>query len=358
MREQAAVAALYRTLLDTTTQVSQPPSDVAAIVLAAGCGSRLAPFTRTVPKPLLPVLNMPLLLWTAVGLHRAGIPEFHANVCHLARAFTPVQRLSEQGGPRMHLVSEPVPSGPLGGVLACRRVIPEAENYLVLSADALTDLNLTALIATHRRSAADLTLVTTRVEDAHRFGVLDLDADGYVVRMREKPAKIAPFEDISCGIYVLSRQLLHSLTPPDDGRPYDFADLVTTLLSHGRGVATHRLDGQWSDIGTPEALLAANLAYLRSPQHREATGLRALGTTGLWSRNERLLPADTRITGPVLLGQDAVVQPGTELARVVIGPGAHIGAGSTLVDTVLLPGASLPAGTRAVGRIIDRPGRT
>ncbi|GAA2802807.1 NDP-sugar synthase [Kitasatospora paracochleata] len=331
---------------------------MAAIVLAAGRGSRLDPFTRTIPKPLLPVLNVPLILWTALALHRAGIVEFHANVCHLPDAFAAVQRLSEQGGPRLHLVSEPLPSGPLGGVVACRRAVPDAKDYLVVSADALTDLDLAALLATHRRSGADLTLVTTLVEDAHRFGVLDLDADGFVIRMREKPAKAGPLEDISCGIYVMSRQLLHSLTPPDNGRPYDFAELVTTLLACGRRVATHRLDGQWSDIGTPEALLAANLAYLRSPQQRRATGLRALGTNGLWSGQDRTLPPDTRITGPVVLGQDALVEPGTELARVVIGPGSHIGAGCTLVDTVLLPGASVPAGTRAISQIIERPGRT
>lgn len=358
MRESAAVAALYRAALDAAVPATRPVTDVAAIVLAAGRGSRLSPFTRTTPKPLLPVLNLPLILWTALALHRVGLQEFYANVCHLPGSFTQARTLSELGGPVMHLVPEPAPSGPLGGVLACRRAVPDTDDYIVLSGDALTDLDLAALLATHRGSGADLTMATTRVRDAHRFGVLDLDSDGHVIRMREKPSDVAPFEDISCGIYVLTQHLLRTLVRPDNARPYDFSDLVTGLLQKRRCVATHRLNGQWSDIGTTEALLAANLSYLQRPDRLTGVGLRPLDTAGLWTGHDSDAPTGTRVLGPVLLGPDAVVQPGTELTRVVIGQGAYIGSGSTLIDTVLLPGASLPADTKAVARVIDRPERT
>ncbi len=298
------------------------PSDAArvpAIILAAGAGRRLGPISIHIAKPLVPVLNVPMLYWTSARLQAAGVSSIVANVHHLADQLGLAARRLRDGGIDLELVAEPRPSGPAGGVAACRPLLPTGSEVLVVSCDAWSDLDYAALVMDHRTHGADLTIAAARVQDPSRFGVLDVNSSGQVTGLREKPADAPSGSVVSCGVYVFSARAVRALNPPEDSE-YDFKDVVPMLLATEHTVRAHLFDGMWIDLGTPVSLLAANLC--------------ALGDV------------------PVLLAEGARIGEGAVLERVVIGPGAVVGPGAKVRNCVLLPGAVVPEGESVIGEVL------
>lgn len=347
--DPSAVAAYHRLL---SAEPAESLDAVAGVILAAGRGRRLAPLTDAIPKPLLPVLNLPLLLWAMAQMHQAGIDSVCANLWYRPEAFAEFRDICLQRGPRLIHVKEPRPTGPLGGALSCRDALANAADYVILSGDALSDIDLRQLVVAHRRQGAELTMTVQQVPDASRFGVLTLDTDGYVHAMREKPHDACPLEYVSCGVYVISHRLLARLTLPS-AEPYDFVHLVTTLLAAEQPVATYRHGGSWSDVGTPQALRDANRSYLSSDRLQQVATCRVTTSTGeIWGNLSVDSTPDLRVSGRVLLGSE--VRVGTEVALrdTVVGTGSEIGSRATVVGSVLLPDTVVGAGERIVNRIL------
>jgi mannose-1-phosphate guanylyltransferase/phosphomannomutase len=340
----------YRRLLGDAP--NRPLPGISAVVLAGGAGSRLTPFTRTIPKPLLPVLNLPLLLWTMARFGRAGLATICANVCYLPDAFQDVQAMSEGLGPRLRIVREARPTGPLGGLISCSPALPESDTCVIVSGDALYDIDLRALIAAHRRSQSDLTLTTRLVQGAERYGVLDVDPHGYVVRMREKPQTVRQWEHVSCGLYVMSRQLLSSLTPREDSEPYDFIDLVSSMLASRSRIATYELQS-WHDVSTPADLLAANMTYLSTDNLTQIASRRARSSHGeLWTDASIPVPRQMNVAGRVLLGKGATVATSARLSNVVVGAGATILSNAEISSSVVMPCATVLSGARVSNEVV------
>jgi NDP-sugar pyrophosphorylase family protein len=328
-----------------------PLRGVAAVILAAGRGQRLLPFTAVTPKPLLPVLNLPILLWTTASLQRAGLGDVCINLHHMPDAFCEAIRVCNEHGLRLRSVYEARPTGPLGGAISCRSALPDSDVCLILSGDALYDLDFGALLAAHRASRSDLTLTVTKVSDAWRYGVLDIDSRGFVTRMREKPREVQPVEYVSCGIYAISTQRLLRLHPPSS-MPYDFIDLVSSMLAAGDAVATYSAGG-WSDVGTPDDLRDVNLAYLASP-HLAVIALHEWESpTGeLWRDGTEPLPQACSIIGRALVGPRVTIDSGVTLSDSVIGSRATIRTGAKVIRSVILPGATVPAGAQVTNGVV------
>src|ERR1700733_3192978 len=134
--------------------------DVPAVLLAAGMGSRLRPVTGNLPKPLVPILNVPLLFWLVQTLRDAGAMCLVANTYNFHEQMSAAaERLCERDRVSLTLVREDRLSGPAGGLAACRSVLPGTDCYLVISADAWADFDVAELVDSHRRSGADLTIL-------------------------------------------------------------------------------------------------------------------------------------------------------------------------------------------------------
>jgi NDP-sugar pyrophosphorylase family protein len=333
----ASAPGAYRRLLAWSAP-RDPAPGLAGVILAAGRGRRMAPFTDREPKPLLPVLRLPIMLWAMAQLHRAGVSQVRANVSHLAGQFEPLAALCAETGPALRLVVEPRPTGPLGGLVSCRAALPVAADYVVMNGDALNDIDLTALVARHRRCGAELTIAVTAVPDASRFGVLDLDGADRIVGMREKPAIVRPTEFVHTGVYVISHGLLAGLDLPTRPGEVNVDVLVRDLVAAGRPPAAYRHAGFWSDLGTPEALLDGNLRYLAGPWPARLAGPAP--------------PPGARVAGAVLLGPDVDLDAGALLDTCVVGSGCRVGAGATVRRSVLLPGAGVGPGERVVGTVV------
>lgn len=241
-----------------------------AILLAGGRGSRLFPLTETLPKPLLPIGNIPALSRILRNLEKTGI-----NSATITLGYLGDKIVSRYGGifRTLHLdyTREKEPLGTAGAVRAAvlggaDAALPafasadkENSDTLVLSGDALFEGDLSALIETHHRYRADVTIAAKVVEDVTGYGVI-LGRPSRIESFLEKPdPDTTPSHLVNTGIYLLSRRVLSEI--PASG-PYDFGkQLFPALLRKGYTLACHVYDDYWCDIGTPQSYHAANLRY-------------------------------------------------------------------------------------------------
>jgi len=215
---------------------------VRAVILAGGKGTRLAPYTTVLPKPLMPVGDMPVLELLVRSLAMAGVTSITLAVGHLSSL---IQAFFGDGASLGVDISYSLEREPLGTAGPLRLVDGLDETFLVMNGDLLTDLDFTALISSHRTSGAEATVGTYRRQLQLELGVVDVDDTGRLVRYTEKPVQ---HYLVSMGVYVFEPAALDLLPP---GR-YDLPDLVSGLTDAGRRVQTYEHPGYWLDIGRPD----------------------------------------------------------------------------------------------------------
>lgn len=339
---------VMRRLLNASAGDSTTHDNVGGVVLCAGTGRRMGALTESSPKPLLPVLNCPLLWWNLVRMRRE-VQRVAVNVHYLHEAFAPLPGICRENDMQVELVYEPLLTGPFGGVLACRRELAAADDLLVFAGDGLYEADFSGILARHREQDAELTMGVAAVDDGSRYGVVSTDSEGRVTRMREKPTGVGPVQDASCGIYVVSKRLLTRFSA--SARSLDWIHVVPTLLEEGALVAAARVD-EWHDVGTSNDLLRANMDLLASD--RISLVAREIGTpeASVWLQGEHLAElSGVRFEGRVLVGADADIDSGAVVGNSVVGPGVRIEADARVHDAVILPGGRVPAGTTVVGTV-------
>lgn len=226
-----------------------------AIILAGGRGTRLAPYTTVVPKPLLPVGDMPILEIVMRQLAHYGFTRVTLSLGYMAEYFKlffahhkSLSRLVE-----IDFVEEEQPTGTAGSLSA----IPDLEGtFLVMNGDLLTNIDYRKLIDFHRQHGAILTIATQNKTVRIDLGVLESDDQGAVTGYREKPQL---HYQISMGIYVYEAEVLRHI-PKNDY--LDFPDLVCKLLAMNRKVQTFFNDSCWLDLGRIEDLQQATEIFL------------------------------------------------------------------------------------------------
>jgi len=221
-----------------------------AVILAGGRGTRLRPFTTTIPKPLVPVGEKAILEIVLSQLKSAGASKVTLAVSHRADVIRAFFGDGERLGLPIAYSFEERPLGTVGPL----RLIPDLpEHFLLMNGDILTDLDYAALYRAHLEGPAPLTIATYSRDVKIDFGVLELDESGVRVSgFREKP--VYHF-DVSTGIYVVSRELLSRI--PSD-RPYGFDQLVLELLAEGVPIGARAHRGYWLDLGRPDDYDQAN----------------------------------------------------------------------------------------------------
>ncbi|GAB2743992.1 nucleotidyltransferase family protein [Kitasatospora kifunensis] len=228
-----------------------------AVVMAGGAGNRLRPITEHLPKPLVRVDDAPVMAHVLGLLRRHGIDEAVVTVRYLAEQISAYFGDGSALGVRLHYVGERAePLGTAGAVKAAAGLLDEEEDFLVVSADALTSIDLTDLVAFHGKSNALVTLCLTEVADPRGFGIAEVGADGRIRRFVEKPAPGQVFtHTANTGIYVMAPQVLSWIDP---GQRCDWAmDVFPRLLADDQPVYGHLSEGYWRDIGTHDSLAAA-----------------------------------------------------------------------------------------------------
>jgi mannose-1-phosphate guanylyltransferase len=327
---------------------------VKAVVLVGGEGTRLRPLTETIPKPLLPLVDRPILDHVLDHLVAHGVGEVLMSSPYLERTFDGF--LAARGSsPEIRWVTEEEPLGTGGAIVGVLDRLG-SDPFVALNGDILTDLDLTAMIGQHRDRGADATIALHHVEDARAFGLVATDRDGRVTEFREKPS--TPVRgDINAGTYVLEPAALRRW---DAGRPASIErDVFPALIAEDAKVEGFASEAYWLDLGTPEQYLRAHADLLAG-----RVGGHAYGDP--WLGPGARIDAAARIGRSVAVGEGAVVGanaelreavllPGAEVrsdARVrdsIVGPRALVGQGATVERSVLGEGARVPDGVSLFG---------
>ena len=224
-----------------------------AVILAGGQGTRLRPFTATLPKPLVPIGNeLSILEIVLRQLVERGFTSATLAVGHLGQL---IRAYVDDGSRWGIAVDYAVEAEPLGTIGPIRQILDRLpEQFLVMNGDILTDLDFAHLLDEHAASDAPITVGTFRREVKVDFGVLEL-ADDRIVGFEEKPTLDYT---VSMGVYALTRETLRRY-PPD--RAFGFDELMIDLLARGERPAAYPFDGYWLDIGRPEDYDRANAEF-------------------------------------------------------------------------------------------------
>lgn len=213
-----------------------------AVILAGGKGRRLHPYTTVLPKPLMPLGDMPIIEVVLRQLAASGFGQATLAVGHLAELLMAYCGDGSKFGLSLSYSREEEPLG-TAGPLALIEGLRHGETFLVMNGDVLTSLNFGALAARHRASGAAATIATHQRQQQINYGIIESDAHGRVSAYIEKP--IQRYQ-VSMGVYVLEPAVLDFIPA---GRYLDLPDLVRGLMAAGRPVLAFPFDGYWLDIG-------------------------------------------------------------------------------------------------------------
>lgn len=214
-----------------------------AVILAGGTGSRLRPYTITLPKPLVPVGDLPILEIVIRQLAFYGFDHITLAVGYQAGIIRAYCTDGSKWGVKIDYSEEKIPLGTVGPL----KQMPDLpDNFLVMNGDVLTDLDFAAFFEAHRAAKNLFTIASYKRRQITDFGVLQVSDKGYLTGFEEKPAVE---HDVSTGVYMASKEIL-SFIP--DNKPYGFDQLVLDLISKQRPPAVIHHDGAWLDIGRPE----------------------------------------------------------------------------------------------------------
>jgi len=317
--------------------------------MAAGLGTRLRPLTYGLPKPMVPLANRPVMehILRVLGSH--GFDHAIANLHWFPELIRDRFEDGSELGIELTYSYEEELLGTAGGV----RNVAEyfgSEPFLVMAADALTDIDLAALRAAHEANDGIATLAVKRVPNVSEFGVVIVDADGRIQGFQEKPDPAEALSDLaSCMIYMLSPEIFDYF--PD--RPaVDFAlDVFPALLDNDVPFHVHEIDAYWNDVGSLPEYLQGNLDALTGRVRVELEG-ELLEPSGGDAAVETGEPG---VSGSVLVAEGCRIDPTARLdGPLVIGPGSTVGAGSRVKESVLLPGADVPEGALVAGAVYGR----
>jgi mannose-1-phosphate guanylyltransferase/mannose-1-phosphate guanylyltransferase/phosphomannomutase len=318
-----------------------------AMVLAAGLGTRLRPLTYEITKPMVPVLDRPVMEHILDLLERHGVEGVIANLHYFPDS------IREYFGERISYRFEEELLGTAGGVRACADFFGD-DMFVVISGDALTDIDLTALAERHRSSGGVATLSVKKVADTSEYGVVLHDRDGRITGFQEKPAPEEALSDLgNCGIYAFSPQIFDYFP----ATPFvDWAnDVFPVLLENDVPFHIHEVEQYWNDVGSLAELRQGTFDALRGELKLDIAGAEV--RPGVVVAEGTTVPEDADVEGPVWIGRNVQIGAGVRLTGpLALGDGAHVGDGAQLRESIVFPGTEIAAGSILIGAIAGHSG--
>ncbi len=324
-----------------------------AVVMAGGEGTRLRPLTSNQPKPMVPIIGKPCMEHILELLRGHGFEDVVITLAFMPQAIRSYFGDGDSLGLNIEYSIEELPLGTAGSVrLASDRL---DETFVVISGDALCDVDIGELVERHKETKAAVTIGLKSVDNPLEFGIVVTDDDGKVERFLEKPSWGQVFSDtINTGIYVLEPEVLAHI--PAEG-PYDFSkQLFPLLLEMGRPIYGHVMEGYWQDIGNLDQYRQANFDALDEKVRLNVDGLRLRGN--VWIGEGTDIHNVEEIEGPAFVGnncqiaRDASIGPYTILSQgVTLRERAR--TTRTVIDSATYVGRSALLEGAIVGRSCD-----
>jgi mannose-1-phosphate guanylyltransferase / phosphomannomutase len=324
---------------------------VKAVVMAGGEGTRLRPMTASQPKPMLPVVNRPIMEHVLRLVKRHGCTETVVTVQFLASLVRNYFGDGEDVGMSLQYATEEEPLGTAGSVKNAQDAL-RAEPFLVISGDALTDMDLSELVKFHQRNGALVTVALSRKPNPLEFGIVITGEDGRIRRFLEKPTWGQVFSDtVNTGIYVMEPEVLAEVPP---GEVVDWsADVFPRLLDRGAPLFGWVGDGYWEDVGTLDSYLAAQADVLSGRVAADIDGFEV--SPGVWIAEGAEVDPEATLSGPVVIGEYSKVEAGATLREyTVIGSNVVVKEGAFLHRAVLHSNVYVGQGVTLRGCVIGK----
>lgn len=296
------------------------------LILAGGKGTRLRPLTVFTPKPIVPVINKPFLLYQIEILRRAGITDITLSLSYQPDKIEDALNDVSDLGVELRFVTEPSPMGTGGAYRFAAS--SESDTTVVFNGDILTDCDLLKMIAFHKDRGAEATIALFPIEDPSRYGLVSTQGDGHVQAFLEKPKpeELASLSvnTINAGLYILEPSILE-LIPKGENRSFEY-NVFPEMLEKSVPFYGYVLESDyWRDIGTPESYLTA---------HHDTINGTVKGFEV--DRSARADVATAAIVDRVsVLGEGCVIKPNARVLNSVLGPGVHVEEKALIENSVI-----------------------
>lgn len=313
-----------------------------AMILAAGVGSRLDPLTRNVPKPLVPIVNRPVMEYLINLLKKHGFDEIMINTHYLGSKIEEYFGDGSAWGVQIHWAREDKLWGDAGSVKNAEAFFKD-ETFMVIGGDDLTDMDLTAFLQTHKDKKALSSIALSLVDDPSEYGIVLLNEEDRITRFLEKPKGEIIFSNTAnTGVYLFEPQVFDYI--PANTFFLFGKQVFPLLLEMDQPLYGHLTKAYWKDVG--------NL-HVYQQTHRDVLNGLVKGAQpftelrpGIWVGENVQIAPTAELTGPLAIGDNVAIKAGAQISdHTILGNGCIVGENAILVDSILWAGAEVMAGT-------------
>lgn len=316
-----------------------------ALILAGGKGTRLRPLTVYTPKPIVPILNRPLLRYQIEILARAGITDITLSLSYQPDKIEDVLGDGSDFGVNLRFITEPSPMGTAGAYKFAAEAL--RETTVVFNGDIITDVDLASVVETHRANAAQATILLAPVEDPSKFGLVEFGEKGEVIRFLEKPPPEVLSQlktnTINAGIYVLEPSVI-DLIPAGENCSFEY-DVFPSLVEKKQPFFAHVIrEEYWRDVGTPASYLSAHHDFLSGKIKSffdPPDSVSDIATT-----------AD--IDKVSIIGEGSVIKPNARIRNSVLGPGVHVDEKASIENSVIWAHTRISSAAEIDGAVVGK----
>ncbi|HQU85505.1 MAG TPA: NDP-sugar synthase [Pyrinomonadaceae bacterium] len=316
-----------------------------ALILAGGKGTRLRPLTVYTPKPIVPVLNKPFLLYQIEILRRAGIKDITLSLSYQPDKIEHLLGDGSEYGVNLRFITEPSPMGTGGAYKFAADAI--RDTTVVFNGDILTDISINEILQFHISKKAEATIALVPVPDPSAYGLVETEPDGKVLRFREKPKpeelETLTTNTINAGIYVLEPTIL-DLIPKGENHSFEYNVFPDILANEKPFYAFIMRNNYWRDLGTPESYLQAHHDFLSGKIKDfefESASNSEISHTALVDKTS-------------IIGADCTIKPNSRVINSVIGNGVHIEERAIIENSVIWAHTRISSGSHIKDSIIGR----
>jgi mannose-1-phosphate guanylyltransferase / phosphomannomutase len=322
-----------------------------AVIMAGGFGTRIQPLTNSIPKPMLPIMNRPMMEHTMVSLRDLGIKEFIVLLYFKPDVIKDYFQDGSRWGINITYVIPDDDYGTAGAVKKAQQYIGN-ENFIIISGDLVTDFNFQSIFDYHKSKNSKLTITLTSVDNPLEFGVVIANEEGKIEKFLEKPSWGEVFSDtINTGIYIIEPEILNFIPNNEN---FDFAkDLFPMLMRNGIDLMAGYAQGYWRDVGNPESYRDVYEDILSGKIKFELGGEAIKYPDGvLICEEDNIIDESIDVVGIVVIGSNVTIKKGVKLNNVVIGDNVTIGSGTKISNSVIWNNVEIGKNSRLDGCVI------
>jgi mannose-1-phosphate guanylyltransferase len=326
--------------------------------MAGGKGTRLRPLTLTRPKPMIPLVNKPIMQYTVDRLNRFGFNDIIMTLNYMSTNIKNYFKDGSEFGADIKYSIEKWPLGTGGSVKKAEKYIDDT--FMVLSGDVLTDVHYKDVLKFHKKNDAIATMVLTEVEDPTHFGIAVMDKENKITEYLEKPSPEEAFSNVAnTGIYIFEPEIFEFFQKKDYKKEIDFSkDIFPEVIKKDSGIYGYVFNGYWNDVGRPETFLEATYDILDQKIEQEfykskiEEGIGKIGN--IWVGENVSIDKKVRMEGPVVIGDNCTILEGCKISKgSVIGNNVTIGKNVNIDGAVILSDSIIEDNSFLTGCIVD-----